>query len=433
MREKRRVLFLTMLLIMLAARPVHAAKDPGALGAKSVIAMDMATGRILYEENADQQIPPASLTKVLTLYLAFEAIQEHRLALTDTVLVSREATNAGGSRMNIRPGERVIVREIMKGIAVASGNDACVALAQHLSGGEDFHPFVNAMNAKARELGMHDTVFKNPNGMPADGQVTTARDMLRLSANYLRRFPQALTFHSMTTYVHNNHNHHNANRLLNTYEGVDGLKTGYVRASGYNNVVTAKRGDTRIVAVVLGARSAGGRAVASRRLLDLAFQRLHQGQQFAVLDEQKGRGTLPASLTRTAPRVDPDMRAAQQLADMRATQLASQPASAPAPAAPVAARATVQAAADSKSEAKILVQRKPGRDSYAIQESSFQSRKKAERRAQHLEKKGLPVKVVATKLGGSKWYRVLVGPYASVDAAKKTQEKMLLKGGVSEE
>lgn len=431
MREKRRVLFLTMLLVMLAARPVHAAKDPGALGAKSVIAMDMATGRILYEENADQQIPPASLTKVLTLYLAFEAIQEHRLALTDTVLVTREATNAGGSRMNIRPGERVIVREIMKGIAVASGNDACVALAQHLSGGEDFHPFVSAMNAKARELGMHDTVFKNPNGMPADGQVTTARDMLRLSANYLRRFPQALTFHSMTTYVHNNHNHHNANRLLNTYEGVDGLKTGYVRASGYNNVVTAKRGDTRIVAVVLGARSAGARAVASRRLLDLAFQRLQQGQQFAVLDEQKVRGTLPASLTRSAPRVDPDLRAAQQVADLRASQVAAQPSAQAV--VPSSSRATVQAAADAKSEAKILVQRKTGRDSYAIQESSFQSRKKAERRAQHLEKKGLPVKVVATKLGGSKWYRVLIGPYASVDAAKKTHEKMLVQGGVSEE
>jgi D-alanyl-D-alanine carboxypeptidase len=113
--------------------------------------------------------------------------------------------------------------------------------------------------------------------------------MLRLSAQYLRRFPQALTFHSMTTYVHNNHNHRNANRLLNTYEGVDGLKTGYVCASGYNNVVTAKRGDTRIVAVVLGARSAGARALASRRLLDVAFQRQHQGQYLAVLDGPKGR------------------------------------------------------------------------------------------------------------------------------------------------
>jgi len=240
-----------MLLLMIGATPVRAAHGrAGELRAKSAIAMDLATGNIVYEQNADEQIAPASLTKVLTLYLAFEALQEKRLALTDTVLVTPEATLAGGSRMNIRSGERVIVRELMKGIAVASGNDACVALAQHLCGSEDVHPFVAAMNAKARELGMTDTVFKNPNGMPAEGQLTTARDMLKLSASYLRRFPQALIFHSMTTYVHNNRNHHNANRLLSSYEGVDGLKTGYVRSSGYNNVVTAKRGDARVVAVV---------------------------------------------------------------------------------------------------------------------------------------------------------------------------------------
>ncbi|MDP2848812.1 MAG: serine hydrolase [Humidesulfovibrio sp.] len=423
MREKSRVFILTMLLIMLAARSVHAAQQPGALGAKSVIAMDLGTGRILYEQNADQQIPPASLTKVLTLYLTFEALQEHRLSLTDTVLVSPEATQAGGSRMNIRSGERVIVRELVKGIAVASGNDACWAMAQHLSGGEDVHPFVNAMNAKARELGMTDTVFKNPNGMPADGQLTTARDMLKLSASYLRRFPQSLTFHSMTTYVHNNHNHHNANRLLNTYEGVDGLKTGYVRASGYNNVVTAKRGDTRIVAVVLGARSAGARAVASQKLLDLAFQRLNQGQSVATLEEQKGRGVLPASLAHTAPRVDPDLKAAQQVADQRANQVRTSQ--------PVAQAAN--AVAEEKPATQEMVQRKTGKSTYAIQESSFQSRLKAERRAQHLEKRGLPVKVVATNLGGSKWYRVLVGPYASANAAKKTREKMLTRGSVTEE
>lgn len=429
MREKSRVLFLTMLLIMLAARPVQAAHQAhqqasGALGAKSAIAMDLATGRILYEQNPDQQIPPASLTKVLTLYLAFEAIQEHRLSLTDTVLVTPDAPQAGGSRMNLRPGERVIVRELMKGIAVASGNDACVALAQHLSGGEDFHPFVAAMNSKAHELGMNDTVFKNPNGMPADGQVTTARDMLKLSASYLRRFPQALTFHSMTTYVHNNYNHHNANRLLSTYEGVDGLKTGYVRASGYNNVVTAKRGETRIVAVVLGARSAGARAAATSKLLDIAFQRLNQGQSVATLDEQKTRGVLPSSLARTAPKTDPDLKAAQQVADLRASQVRTQPAAASQPANDVA---------DEKPANRELVQRKTGKSTYAIQESSFQSRQKAERRAQHLEKKGLPVKVVATNLGGSKWYRVLVGPYASADAAKKTREKMLTRGSVTEE
>jgi len=419
MREKSRVFFLTMLLIMLAARPVQAARHSGdALGAKSAIAMDMATGHILYEQNADQQIPPASLTKVITLYLAFEAMQERRLSFTDTVLVTPEAAMAGGSRMNVRPGERVIVRELMKGIAVASGNDACVALAQHLAGGENYQPFIEAMNAKARELGMTETVFKNPNGLPAEGQFTSARDMLRLSASYLRRFPQALTFHSMTTYVHNNHNHHNANRLLTSYEGVDGLKTGFVQASGYNNVVTAKRGETRIIAVVLGARSAGARAASTHKLLDIAFQRQQQGQFIATLDEQRGRGILPAALAHAAPRQqDPDLKAAQQVADMRANQVIG----------------VVERPAE-KAEARTLVQHKSGHGTYAIQESSFQSRRKAERRAQHLEKRGLPVKVVATNLGGKgKWYRVLVGPYASADAAKKTREKMLTRGSVTEE
>jgi len=423
MREKSRVLFLTMLLVMLAASPVQAkghAQDQG-IGAKSAIAMDLATGHILYEQNADQQIPPASLTKVLTLYLAFEAMQEHRLSLTDTVLVTPEATSEGGSRMNIKPGERVIVREIMKGIAVASGNDACVALALHLCGGEDYQPFVNAMNAKAHELGMTETMFKNPNGLPAEGQLTTARDMLRLSASYLRRFPQALTFHSMTTYVHNNHNHHNANRLLTSYEGVDGLKTGYVQASGYNNVVTAKRGETRVIAVVLGARSAGVRAAVTHKLLDIAFQKVAQGQFLSTLDEQKGKGILPASLAQLASRQDPDLKAAQQLADAKAASA-------------VPAAQASQTDDDKPAQAQSLVQRKTGSGAYAIQESSFQSRHKAERRAQHLEKKGLPVRVVSTDLGDKgKWYRVLVGPYASVDAARKTREKMLSRGSVTVE
>jgi D-alanyl-D-alanine carboxypeptidase len=419
MREKSRILFLTLLLIMLAARPVQAARHAraaaGDVGAKSAIAMDFGTGRILYEQNADQQIPPASLTKVITLYLTFEAMQENKLTFTDTVLVTPEASQAGGSRMNLKPGERVIVRELMKGIAVASGNDACVALAQYLSGGESWQPFVTAMNAKAHELGMNETVFKNPNGMPAEGQLTSARDMLRLANSYLHRFPQALSFHSMTTYVHNNHNHHNANRLLTSYDGVDGLKTGFVQASGYNNIVTAKRGDTRVIAVVLGARSASARAASTRKLLDIAFSRVQQGQYLGVLDQQHGRGVLPPSLARVTPHQEqPDLKAAQQVADARVQEVA--------PPAPVG----------EKGEAKILMQPKSGK--FAIQESSFQSRRKAERRAQHLESKGLPVKVVAANLAGKgKWYRVLVGPYASVDAAKKTREKMLSRGSVTEE
>ncbi|MDP3425891.1 MAG: D-alanyl-D-alanine carboxypeptidase [Humidesulfovibrio sp.] len=408
---------------MIGATPVRAAKhSAGELRAKSAIAMDLATGSIVYEQNADEQIPPASLTKVLTMYLTFEALQEKRLALTDAVLVTPEATLAGGSRMNIRSGERVIVRELMKGIAVASGNDACVALAQHLSGSEDIHPFVAAMNAKAREIGMSDTVFKNPNGMPAEGQLTTARDMLKLSASYLRRFPQALTFHSMTSYVHNNRNHHNANRLLNSYDGVDGLKTGYVNASGYNNVVTAKRGDARVVAVVLGARSAGARAAVSRQLLDIAFRKINQGQVIATLDMQKGSGKLPASLAKAAPRQDRDLKDAQMLADAKVALLQQ--------------NAAPEALADNaaaRSAGGSLIQRRTAKGAYAIQESSFQSRQRAVRRAQHLEMKGLPVKVVATRLDGKgKFYRVVVGPFANAADARKT-ELMLGHGSVTME
>jgi len=439
MREKSRILFLTMLLIMLAARPVEAARHAravqGAIGAKSAISLDMNTGRILYEQNPDQQIPPASLTKILTLYLAFEAMQEHRLSLTDTVLVSPIAAAEGGSRMNIRPGERVIVREIMKGIAVASGNDACVALAQHLTGTGDIGPFVAAMNSKARELGMTETVFKNPNGLPAEGQLTSARDMLRLSTSYLRRFPQALTFHSMTTYVHNNHNHHNANRLLTSYDGVDGLKTGFVQASGYNNVVTAKRGETRVIAVVLGARSAAARAYATARLLDMSFQRVREGQYVAMLEEQKGRGALPAVLAQAAPRefvrepVREPGRDAREIAreavrEVEAARNIQTP--------PAAVAQTAEEVRPAASANPMPLLHRRGRAAYAIQESSFQSRHKAERRAQHLEKRGLPVQVVAAKLDGrGKFYRVLVGPYASMDAAKKTREKLL--GGTSVE
>ncbi len=435
LRTKTRVFVLTSLMVMFLASPVHALQH---LNAKAAIAMDLATGRILYEQNADEAIPPASLTKVLTLYLAYEAMQENRLSYTDTVLVSREAVQAGGSRMSLKPGERVIVRELMKGIAVASGNDACVALAQHMSGGDTVQPFVDAMNKKAHELGMTGSTFKNPNGMPADGQYTTARDMLKLSASYLRRFPQSLTFHSMTSYVHNNHNHHNANRLLNSYDGVDGLKTGFIRASGYNNVVTAKRGEQRIVAVVLGARSPGSRAVVSSQLLNMAFARMGDpgAQHLAVLEERKGKGILPATLAARSP-VQADEAPAKAAKPVQVAQAAPQsaPQSADLKAAQRLADAKFSQLADTDADKPqaTLVARKVSPGAYAIQESSFQSRQKAEKRAQHLEKKGLPVKVVAAKLGKDKYYRVLVGPYASADAARKTRDRLLGQGAVTVE
>ncbi len=252
------------------ATPVEAPRDDGRLDVKAAMLMDLGTGEILYEQDPDRQIAPASLTKILTLYLVFDAIQKGDLRPWDMIPVTERAPAAGGSNMALHPGEEVKLTELIKGIAIASANDACVAVAERLE--PDIPSFVVRMNQTAFSLGMTSTTFKNPNGMPAEGQLTTARDMLQLSRAYLTRFPAALAIHSMKYFSHNEIMRRNANSLLGKYDGVDGLKTGFVNASGFNIVVTAKRGETRLLAVVLGARSPKVREVQTARLIDEGFK-----------------------------------------------------------------------------------------------------------------------------------------------------------------
>src|SRR5208337_2684064 len=240
------------------------------VNARSAILLDMASGRVLFEQNADYLIAPASITKILTLYLVFEAIKQGRVNLTDKVRVSRRAASAGGSRMGLKAGARVPLEEIIKGMAVVSGNDACVAAAEHISGSVE--RFVGKMNAKARELGMTRSRFMTPNGLPAAGQVTTARDIARLSIAYIHRFPESLAIHSMQSYAYGRRSHHNANRLLGKCPGVDGLKTGFVCASGYNISATARRSHTRVLAVVMGAHSPWVRCSEAERLIEVGFR-----------------------------------------------------------------------------------------------------------------------------------------------------------------
>jgi D-alanyl-D-alanine carboxypeptidase len=240
------------------------------VNARSAILLDMENGSVLFEQNADYLIAPASITKILTLYVIFEAIKQGQVRLSDKVEVSRRAAATGGSRMGLRAGTYVPLEEIVKGIAVVSGNDACVAAAEHVSGSVE--RFVKKMNAKARELGMTRSEFMTPNGLPATGQVTTARDIARLSVAYLRRFPESLLIHSMQSYTYGTHSHHNANRLLGKCPGVDGLKTGFVCASGYNISATAKRSGVRVLAVVMGARNPWIRCSEAERLIEAGFR-----------------------------------------------------------------------------------------------------------------------------------------------------------------
>jgi D-alanyl-D-alanine carboxypeptidase len=171
-------------------------------------------------------------------------------------------------------------------MAVDSGNDACVAAAEHISGSVD--EFVKKMNLKAKELGMTRSYFRNPNGLPAKGQVTTSRDMARLSVAYLQRFPESINVHSMRSYTYNCITQHNRNRLLGTCAGVDGLKTGWIVASGYNLIATAKRGDTRLVAVVLGAPNPNARTTETTRLIEGGFQSLTTGTLYLAEAPETG-------------------------------------------------------------------------------------------------------------------------------------------------
>lgn len=257
-----------ILLILLLTVGLSAAKELK-LSVRSAILMDATTGKVLYSHNADTPLQPASITKVLSLYLADEAIRDGRVHPTDTVKISRKAGQTGGSRMFIQAGSEIPLEELLKGMAVVSANDASVAVAEYIAG--NVEGFVAMMNRKAGELGMTRSVFKNPNGLPARGQYTTARDMMILASKYLQRFPEALSLHSQQYFTYNDITQRNRNSLLRNYPNADGLKTGWVFQAGYHIVATAKRGNTRLIAVVMGAKNPSIRARETQMLLDEGF------------------------------------------------------------------------------------------------------------------------------------------------------------------
>ena len=266
----KRVSILSAVLLILFVSLNVSAADALRLNVRSAILMDMRTGRILVAQNANAPIQPASITKVLTLYLADEAIRDGRVRPGDQVKISRKAGRTGGSKMFIEAGSEIPLEELLKGMAVVSANDASVAVAEYIGG--DVERFVARMNRKARQLGMTRSFFKNPNGLPARGQVTTARDMLILASDYLQRFPESLDLHSQQYFTYRDITQRNRNSLLRHYPNADGLKTGWVVKAGYHIVATAKRGDTRLIAVVMGAKTPSIRARETEKLLDEGFR-----------------------------------------------------------------------------------------------------------------------------------------------------------------
>lgn len=246
---------------------------------------DMDTGEVLHARRADAPLYPASLTKLMTLYMTFEALEAGELTLDQVLTASAEAASRPASELGLAAGDAISVEEAIRALVVQSANDVAVVLAESLA--ETEAEFAAAMTARAARLGMASTRFANASGLPDPQQQTTARDMARLAYALRRDFPQYWGYFAETRFVWNNRVHYNHNTLVGVVDGVDGLKTGYIDASGFNVSVTAERNGRRLVAVVMGGASAGVRDAHARELIEAGYSALNardEGRRLAVLD-----------------------------------------------------------------------------------------------------------------------------------------------------
>jgi serine-type D-Ala-D-Ala carboxypeptidase (penicillin-binding protein 5/6) len=254
-----------------AAEPSAAPRQEAiTVGAKSAVLMEGATGYILAAQNKDEKIAPASFAKVLTLYIVYDMIRNGKIKLADEVYISKKAWETGGSKMYVELGSKVPLEEMIKGIAIVSGNDACVAVAEHISGSIEM--FVKLMNDTAQKLGMTNSHFDNPHGLPSAQQYTTAYDMAVLARRYVNDFPEALKIHSTLEYTYSGIRQDNRNTLLRKDPSVDGLKTGFVAEAGYHLLATAKRDERRLIAVVMGDKNRAIRAEEALKLLNYGYR-----------------------------------------------------------------------------------------------------------------------------------------------------------------
>jgi len=292
-------LFLSVLLVFsVFCLPVGATEFTEPVTAKSAILMDAATGKVLFEYNADEALPPASVTKVMTLLLVFEAIDSGALKLTDMVTASETAASMGGTQIFLEVGEKMSVEDLIKSVVISSANDAACALAEHIAGSES--AFVAKMNERARELGMTGTNFENTNGLDdtTKNHVISARDIAVMSRELMKHekiFDYTTVW--MDTVRNGEFGLSNTNRLLRTYSGCTGLKTGSTSKAKFCISATAKRGDLSLIAVVMGAPTRDERNALAAKLLDFGFANYALfSEKEAAMEEIKLTGGLKNTL-----------------------------------------------------------------------------------------------------------------------------------------
>ena len=266
----KRVITVSLLSVSL----VHAAITPNptapTIAAKSYILQDFASGRVVAELNSEQRLPPASITKLMTAYVVSHELQEGNINLEDEVLISEKAWKMVGSRSFIEVNTNVPVEVLLRGMIIQSGNDAAVALAEHIAGSEE--TFAQMMNQYAQQLGMVNTNYRNSTGLPDPDHYTTAKDIAILSAAIIRDFPEHYKWYAEKEYTYNKITQHNRNKLLWRDSTVDGLKTGHTEEAGYCLAASAKRSGMRLISVVLGTRSVEARAQETQKLFNYGFR-----------------------------------------------------------------------------------------------------------------------------------------------------------------
>ncbi len=248
------------------------------------IVVDAKSGQVLQSYKDDVPHAPASLTMMMTLYLAFEALEQGRIKLDTPVAVSWHAASRGPTKMRYQAGQQVTVENLILAMVVHSANDAAVAVGEQLAGGDEAE-FATRMTEKAREIGMSQTVFQNASGLPAAGQITTARDMAILARALIYRFPKQYEYFSRRHYTWGNRTYSNTNRLLHTNGAVDGVKTGYTRASGFNVAISAENSGQRVIVVVLGGRTSSLRYRRVELLLASAWREAPATRTMVVASE----------------------------------------------------------------------------------------------------------------------------------------------------
>lgn len=263
-----------LLVLMLMASTAQAVSAlipaPPQIAARAYLVMDADTGHVIAADREDERFPPASLTKMMTSYVVEYEIAKGNIALEDMVLVSEKAWRTGGSRMFIQEGTQVSVDDLLHGVIIQSGNDASVALAEHIAGSE--RAFADLMNQHARLLGMENTHFENATGLPAEDHYSTAIDLAKLGKALINEFPQHYALYSQKYFTYNNIRQPNRNKLLWRDDSVDGIKTGHTDEAGYCLVASAERDDMRLISVVMGSSSEEVRAQESQKLLSYGFR-----------------------------------------------------------------------------------------------------------------------------------------------------------------